>query len=289
MFEKLIKRANVVIEALPYLREFHNKIIVIKYGGAAMADPELKKQVMRDIVLLKFVGMHPVIVHGGGQRINRALKRKRIEPKFISGIRVTNAETIKVVVNILGKRINSEIVSLVKKWGGKSKGFYGKKGKIIKAKKLFVRNIKGHYQDVGFVGQVIGIRYRYLWRWIKKGYIPVLAPIGIGRGGKPYNINADQAAAAVAAHLKAAKLMLLTNVRGVLDKDSELVSEIDSYRTKRMIDNEQISGGMIPKVKSGLHAIKKGVEKVHIIDGRIPHAILLEIFTDRGIGTMVVK
>jgi len=289
MFEYLIKRAGIVMEALPYLQKFYGKTIVIKYGGSAMQDPELKQSVIRDVVLLKYVGMNPVLVHGGGPEINKYLKKKGIEPQFVGGYRVTDRETMKVVERVLGEKINSEIVTTIKKMGGKAKGFWGKKGRVIKAFKYFKRDEQGQKIDLGFTGQVAGVRNRYLNKWMKLGYIPVLTSIGVGKSGKTYNINADKAAAAIAAHLKAAKLMLLTDVRGVLDKDGKLISEINTYRAGKMIKSGSISGGMIPKVKSGLYAIKKGVEKVHIIDGRIPHAILLEIFTDHGIGTMVVK
>lgn len=289
MFEYLIKRAGIVMEALPYLQKFYGKTIVIKYGGSAMQDPELKQSVIRDVVLLKYVGMNPVLVHGGGPEINRYLKKKGIEPQFVGGYRVTDRETMKVVEKVLGGKINSEIVTTIKKMGGKAKGFWGKKGRVIRAFKYFKRDDLGQKIDLGFTGQVAGVRNRYLNKWMKLGYIPVLTSIGVGKSGKTYNINADKAAAAIAAHLKAAKLMLLTDVRGVLDKDGKLISEINTYRAGKMIKSGSISGGMIPKVKSGLYAIKKGVEKVHIIDGRIPHAILLEIFTDHGIGTMVVK
>jgi len=289
MFDRLIKRAKVVIEALPYLMEFHGKVIVIKYGGSAMHDPELKKSILRDIVFLKYVGMHPVIVHGGGPDISKTLKRRKIESRFVKGLRVTTKEVMKVVEYVLGKKVNREIVSILKKSGGKAKGFYGKKGKVIKAKKQWVKDKEGKYVDLGFTGMVDGIRYRFLNKWMKKGYIPVLSPIGVGSGGKLYNINADSAAAAVAAFFKAEKLILLTNVRGVMGKDDKLVSEVNAYRTQKMIKSGVISGGMIPKVKCGLYALKKGVQKVHIIDGQIPHALLLELFTDTGIGTMVVK
>ncbi|MDI6730983.1 MAG: acetylglutamate kinase, partial [Candidatus Margulisbacteria bacterium] len=172
---------------------------------------------------------------------------------------------------------------------GKAKGFYGKKGKVIKAKKQWLRDEHGSYFDIGFTGQAAGIRYRFLWKWMKMGYIPVLSPIGVGRGGQIYNINADSAAAAVAAYLKAEKLILLTDVRGVLDKEGQLISKVNTYRTRKLIKQGVISGGMIPKVKCGLYALRKGVAKTHIINGQIPHCILLELFTDRGIGTMVVK
>lgn len=289
MFDHLIKRANVVMEALPYLQKFYGQTIVIKYGGAAMTNPELKQSVLRDVVLLKYVGMNPILVHGGGPEINKHLKRKGIEPKFVGGYRVTDKETMKVVEKVLGGKINSELVTLIKKMGGKAKGFWGKKGRVIKAFKYFKKDEQGNRIDLGFTGQVGGVRYRFLNKWMKLGYIPVLTSIGVGKSGKTYNINADKAAAAIAAHIKANKLMLLTDVRGVLDKDGKLISEINTYRAQKFMKNGTISGGMIPKVKSSLYALKKGVQKVHIIDGRIPHAILLEIFTDYGIGTMVIK
>ena len=289
MFEHLIKRVNIVMEALPYLMKFYGKTIVIKYGGAAMKDPELKKSVIQDIVFLKYVGMNPIIVHGGGPEINKYLLKQGIEPKFVGGYRVTDATTLKVVEKVLGGKINTEIVSMIKKLGGKAKGFWGKKGRVIKAFKYYKKDEHGNRIDLGFTGQVGGVRHRYLNKWMKLGYIPVLTSIGVGKSGKTYNINADKAAAAIAAYLKAAKLVLLTDVRGVLDKDGKLISEINSYRAQKYVKSGVISGGMIPKVKSSIYAIKKGVEKVHIIDGRVPHALLLEIFTDHGIGTMVVK
>jgi acetylglutamate kinase len=289
MFRHLIRRANVVIEALPYLLKFNDKIIVIKYGGAAMENEELKKDVMTDVVLLKMVGMHPIVVHGGGPEINRALRRRGLEPKFIGGYRVTDKETMKVVQKILGEKINQQIVSLLKKAGGKAKGFYGKKGRVIKAFKYWKKDEQGNKIDLGFTGQVGGIRFRFLRKWMKLGYIPVLSSIGVGKRGGVYNINADKAAAAIAAYLKAEKLIMMTDVLGVLDKSKSLVSQLNTYKANKMIKTGQISGGMIPKVKSGLYALKKGVKTVHIIDGRIPHAILLELFTDHGIGTMVLK
>lgn len=288
-YKKEIKRASVVMEALPYLIKFNDKVIVIKYGGSAMTDPELKDRIIRDVVLLKFLGMHPVLVHGGGPEINRSLKRHKIESKFIQGLRVSSKKVMKVVEKVLGDKVNQSVVSLIKKNGGKGKGFYGKKGRVIKARKQWVKNEKGNYVDLGFTGHVAGIRYRFLKRWMNKGYIPVLAPIGVGPKGNTYNINADTAAASIAGHLGAAKLILVTNVRGVLDKKGELLSELDTKKVKRHIEKGVISGGMIPKVKCGLQALKQGVEKVHIIDAHVPHGILLELFTDYGIGTMVVK
>src|SRR3989339_125008 len=289
MFRHLIKRAKTVLEALPYLTRFNGKTIVIKYGGAAMQSEELKQSVIQDVVLLKMVGMNPVLVHGGGPEINKYLRKCGIEPKFIGGYRVTDKETMKIVQKVLGGKINQQIVSLIKKAGGKAKGFYGKKGRVIKAFKYWKKDENGKRIDLGFTGQVGGIRYRYLNRWMKLGYIPVLTSIGVGKSGKTYNINADKAAAAIAAYLKASKLILMTDVRGVLDKDGKLISEVNSYRAGKMIKAGSISGGMIPKIKSCLYSLRKGVKTAHIIDGRIPHALLLEIFTDYGIGTMVEK
>lgn len=289
MLKHLIRRAKVVLEALPYLVKFHQKVIVIKYGGAAMQNEELKQSVIHDVVLLKMVGMNPVLVHGGGPEINKFLRKRGIEPKFIGGYRVTDRETMKVVQKVLGGKINQQIVSLIKKAGGKAKGFYGKKGRVIKAFRYFKKDEQGNKIDLGFTGQVGGIRYRFLNKWMKLGYIPVLTSIGVGKKGEVYNINADKAAAAIAAYLKAEKLIMLTDVAGVLDNHGKLISEVNTYRVGKMIKAGSISGGMIPKVKSGLYSLKKGVKNVHILDGRIPHALLLELFTDHGIGTMVVK
>ena len=289
MFRHLIKRANAVLEALPYLTKFNGKTIVVKYGGAAMQSEELKQGVIQDVVLLKMCGMEPILVHGGGPEINKYLRKKGIEPKFVGGYRVTDKETMKIVQKVLGEKINQQIVSLIKKAGGKAKGFYGKKGRVIKAFKYWKKDEQGNQVDLGFTGQVGGIRYRFLNKWMKLGYIPVLTSIGVGKRGGVYNINADKAAAAIAAYLKAEKLVMMTDVLGVLDKNGKLISEINSYRVDKMIKSGAISGGMIPKVKSGLYALRKGVKSVHVIDGRMPHAILLELFTDHGIGTMVRK
>lgn len=277
------------MEALPYIRQFFGKIIVIKYGGSAMDDPAIKESVIEDIVLLKFLGMHPIVVHGGGKEINYYLKKNKIEPKFINGVRITDKETLKVVVRVLGEKVNTSICKLIKKHGGKPKRLYGKLGRVINAKKLWMIGPDRKYIDIGFVGQVSGVKHRYLWKFMKKGYIPVLSSIGVGRGGQTFNINADSAAAAIAGYLKAEKLILLTDVRGVLDKEGKLISKMPKYKINSLIKSGVISGGMIPKVKCVLKALRMGVKKVHIIDGKIPHAILLELFTDFGIGTMMVN
>lgn len=288
MFRHLIKRAETVLEALPYLIKFHDKVIVIKYGGAAMQNDELKAQVIQDVVLLKMVGMNPVLVHGGGPEINKYLRKQGIEPKFLGGYRVTDKETMRVVQKVLGGKINQQIVSLIKKAGGRAKGFYGKKGRVIKAYKYWKKDEKGNKIDLGFTGQVGGIRFRFLRKWMKMGYIPVLTSIGVGKKGEVYNINADKAAAAIAAYLKADKLIMLTDVTGVLEK-GKLLSEVNPYKIDKMIKSGLLSGGMIPKVKSALYALRKGIQTAHIIDGRVPHALLLELFTDHGLGTMVRK
>jgi len=289
MYRYLIKRASAVMEALPYLLKFHGKTIVIKYGGSAMTQEELKEGVIQDLVLLKYVGLNPIIVHGGGHLVTKYLKRKKIETKFVCGLRVTGKRVLEAVEKVLGGKINRDIVRMIKKSGGKAKGLYGKKGKVIKARKLWIKSDKGKWVDLGYTGRVVGIRYRYLRKLMKRGYIPVISPLGVGEKGKRFNINADSAASAVASFLKAEKLILLTDVRGVLDKKGKFISEVDADKIKRMIKSRAIRGGMIPKVKCGLEALASGVEKVHIIDGRVPHAVLLEIFTDHGIGTMVVK
>jgi len=288
-FDMLIKRAEIVIEALPYIQQFHGRAMVIKYGGSAMHDPQLKEAVLRDIVLLKYVGMNPVVVHGGGPDINEELKRKKIQIEFVEGLRKTTAEVMEVVERVLGEKINQEIVHLIKKNGGKAKGFCGKYGRVIRAKKKFGRTQDGREVDLGFTGQVTGVRYRYLQHWLKRDDIPVLAPVGVGRHGQVFNINADSAAAAVAGFLKADKLILLTDVRGVLDQEKTLISKIDRSKVNKLIAQGVITGGMIPKVECGLQALKHGVKSVHIINGKIPHALLLEIFTNHGIGTMVEK
>ena len=287
MFENLIRRAETVVEALPYLKQFYGKIIVVKYGGNAMIDKKLKAKVIEDLVLLRFVGMKPILVHGGGPDISSELKKNRIEVKFVEGLRVTDAETMKVVEKVL-TRINSKIVAIINKEGGKARGLSGKKGKVLKAKKrVFVR--EGQKIDLGFVGDVTSVDVKLLKELVAAGKIPIISSIGVDGRGNTYNINADSAAAEVAGALTATKLILLTNIRGVLDKNGNLISVINAQKTRRYIKKGIISGGMIPKVRCGLSAIKDGVEKVHIIDGRVPHAILLEMFTDIGIGTMVER
>jgi len=284
MYKYLIKRAEAVIEALPYLRKFHNNIFVVKYGGAAMTDPELKDKVIQDIVLLNFLGIHIVLVHGGGKEINKVLEKKKIKVEFVMGLRKTGLETMQVVDRSLSK-VNNEIAKSIKKHGGGPVQFSGRKGRLIRAKKLLVNG----KVDIGFVGEVEKVQKARIFKAFKKGKIPVVSSVGIGRDNKLYNINADTAASAIAKLLGAEKLVLMTDVAGVLDKDGKLISEINSNNAQSLIDKGVISGGMIPKVSYGLDAISGGVKKVHIIDGKLPHSLLLEVFTNRGIGTMLVK
>ena len=284
MYTFLIKRAEAVIEALPYLQKFHKKLFVVKYGGAAMTDPDLKGKVLQDIVLLNLVGIKVILVHGGGKEINKLLEKKKIKVEFVMGFRKTGLETVQMVEKALGK-VNNELAKLIKKHGGRPVQFSGRKGSLIKAKKMLVNGTV----DIGYVGEVDKIKKSLIFKTLKAGKIPVVSSVGIGSDNKIYNINADTAASAIAKILKADKLMLMTDVAGVLDKDGKLISEINMTNAQSLIDKGIISGGMIPKVSYGLDAISSGVGKVHIIDGKLPHALLLEIFTDRGIGTMLIK
>jgi len=288
MFEHLIKRAEVFVEALPYLKKYRGKIMVIKYGGNALSMPEISKKMIADVALLKFAGISPILVHGGGPEITGILDKKGINSKFIEGMRVSTPQVIKIVEKVLS-RINGDLVNALKKSGVASVGFYGKKGKLLKAKKHFVKTSKGMMLDLGLTGTVASVNKAVLLKALKLGAVPVVTSIGVGPGGKSYNINADQAASAVAGALKASKLILLTDVRGVLGHDGKLISSVSAVKVNDLIKNGVISGGMIPKVRAGIAALAAGVEKVHIIDGKIPHALLLEIFTNSGIGTMVVK
>jgi acetylglutamate kinase len=288
MFENIIKRAEAIIEALPYLRRYWGKILVIKYGGRVLTDPEIGKKMIEDIVLLKYAGMHPVLVHGGGPEITRLVEKKDIRSKFIEGMRVTTPEIMKVVESVLG-RFNAKLVSGIKSKGMKATGFIGRKGRLLSVKKYFVKTSKGLVLDLGLTGKVSSVKKSALLKAIHGGAIPVITSIGIGPGGKHFNVNADSAAAAVAGALKASKLILLTDVRGVLGHDGRLMSIVSSDKVNGLIKSGVITGGMIPKVRCAQEALKNGVEKVHIIEGKIPRALLLEVFTDSGIGTMVVK
>ena len=285
--ETMIKKADILIEALPYIRKLYKKRIVIKYGGNAMINEELKKSVMDDITLLKYVGINPIVVHGGGPDITNALKIYNIESEFVNGLRVTDKDTVDIAQMVLVGKTNKDIVSKLNHAGGKAIGLCGLDGNLIKCKKHYTE-VDGEKKDIGFVGDVISVNTKVIDLLTEDEYIPVIAPIGVDEEGNSYNINADTVASAVAEALNAEKLMYLTDVRGVLDTDENLIHRIYTDEVDTLIDNGTITGGMIPKVTGCKEAVHNGVERVHIIDGRVVHSILLEIFTDHGIGTMIL-
>jgi len=284
--ETMIKKADILIEALPYIRKLYKKRIVIKYGGNAMINEDLKNSVMDDITLLKYVGINPIIVHGGGPDITNALKTYNIQSEFVNGLRVTDKDTVNIAQMVLVGKTNKDIVSRLNHAGGKAIGLCGLDGNLIKCKKLYTE-VDGEKKDIGYVGDIVRVNTKVIDLLTDDEYIPVIAPIGVDDEGNSYNINADSVASAVAEALNAEKLMYLTDVRGVLDKNEELIHHICTDEVETLIANETITGGMIPKVKGCKEAVENGVERVHIIDGRIVHSILLEIFTDKGIGTMI--
>ncbi|MCB2183917.1 MAG: acetylglutamate kinase [Desulfobulbaceae bacterium] len=291
---KGIEKANILIESLPYIKEFYDKTVVIKYGGHAMVDEELKKNFALDIILMKYIGINPVIVHGGGPQINKFLKKMNIQSNYIQGMRVTDGETMDVVEMVLVGKVNKEIVGLINYHGGKAIGLSGRDGDLIKAKKMQimksqVENAPPELIDLGRVGAVTHVNPEVLITLDSKDFIPVIAPVGVGEDGCSYNINADLVAGAVASHLKAEKLVLLTDVDGVLDEDGKLITSMNNDEANKMIASGAAAGGMIPKIQCCQDAIANGVGKAHIIDGRIEHAILLEIFTREGIGTEIVR
>jgi acetylglutamate kinase len=291
--EKLIDKAEVLIEALPYIRRFYNKTIVIKYGGHAMVDNDLKVNFALDVILMKYVGFNPVIVHGGGPQIGRVLEKMGKPSTFIDGMRVTDLETMDVVEMVLVGKINKEIVGLINHHGGQAVGLSGKDGQLIKAKKLDIIKQKDGADapeiiDIGMVGEVESINPNVIEALDRNKFIPVIAPIGIGSQGETYNINADLVAGKIASALRAEKLVLLTDVEGLLDENKRLISTIDSKKVRKYIKDSIISEGMIPKVTCCLEALTEGVVKTHIIDGRVKHALLLEVFTDVGVGTEIV-
>jgi acetylglutamate kinase len=284
--------ADILIEALPYIRRFYGMTIVIKYGGHAMVDEQLKLDFARDITLLKFIGLKPVVVHGGGPQINSVLDQMGIRPQFVRGMRLTDERTMDVVEMVLGGKVNKAIVHQINQQGGKAVGLSGKDGGLIQACKLQIVqqvdiNKPPEIIDPGLVGEVTGINSEIIEKLTQQGFIPIIAPVGAGEAGETYNINADLVASRIAMALKAGRLMMLTDVDGVLDADGQLVSSIDAAQIKKMIEDQHISGGMIPKIEYGLNALENGVEKVQIINGTKRHAILLELFTDSGIGTEV--
>ena len=286
--ESSIKKADILIEALPYIRKLNKKRIVIKYGGNAMVNEDLKKSVMDDITLLKYVGINPIVVHGGGPDITSALGVYNIESKFINGLRVTDEDTVGIAQMVLVGKTNKDIVSKLNHAGGKAIGLCGLDGNLIKCKKYYTE-VDGKKTDIGYVGEVTQINTKMINLLTEDEYIPVIAPIGSDDEGNSYNINADSVASAVAEALNAEKLIYLTDVRGVLDSNGELIHRIYTDEVDALIENKTITGGMIPKVTGCKDAVHNGVERVHIIDGRILHSILLEIFTDHGIGTMILE
>jgi len=288
--EALIRRAEMLIEALPYIQKLYGKTVVIKYGGNAMINEELKNSVMEDITLLKYIGMNPVIVHGGGPDINRILDKLSIKSEFVNGLRITDAATMEVAQMVLVGKINKEIVSMLNQKGGKAIGLCGIDGKLIECEQM-KPIVDGEEKDIGYVGKITSINSKLLELIAKDEYIPVVAPIGVGKDGHSYNINADTVAGEIAVALKAEKMMLLTDVEGVKmsEDSSDILHALTASEVYDLIDRKIINGGMIPKVLGCLDAINKGVGRTHIIDGRISHSILLEIFTNKGIGTMIMK
>jgi len=282
-------KAKILAEALPYIQRFHGKTIVIKYGGNAMTEENLKQGFARDVVLLKLVGMNPVVVHGGGPQIDELLKRVGKKGEFIQGMRVTDAETMDVVEMVLGGLVNKDIVSLINRHGGRAVGLTGKDGAFIRARKMLMQNQEkaGEWLDIGQVGEIESIDPSLIALLDTHDFIPVIAPIGVGRNGESYNINADLVAGKLAEILKAEKLILLTNTPGVLDKDGNLLTGLTAKKVDELFADGTISGGMMPKIASALDAVKSGVKSCHIIDGRVEHALLLEVLTDEGVGTLI--
>jgi acetylglutamate kinase len=286
--------ADILIEALPYIRRFYGKTIVIKYGGNAMVEEHLKEGFARDITLMKFIGLNPVVVHGGGPQIGSVLEKMGINSEFVDGMRVTDEPTMDVVEMVLVGKVNKEIVAQISQQGGKAVGLSGKDGRFILAKKLHLVRPQAEDEppeiiDIGMVGEVVAVNPAIIQTLEDGGFIPVIAPVGVGESGETYNINADWVASKVAVALNATKLILLTDVEGVLDLKGSLVSSIKLEGIRAMLKEGTISGGMIPKIQCTMKAVQHGVERVHIIDGRKPHAVLLELFTDKGIGTEIVE
>ena len=282
------EKARILAEALPYIQSFHGKTIVVKFGGNAMTDDELKSSFARDVVLLKLVGMNPVVVHGGGPQIEQLLARLGKKGEFIQGMRVTDAETMDVVEMVLGGQVNKEVVELIYQAGGKAVGLTGQDGASIHARKLTLPPTKENGKiDLGQVGEVESIDPAVIEALEAGGFIPVVAPIGTGRDGTTYNINADLVAGKLAEVLRAEKLVVLTNTPGVLDKEGKLLTGLTPKKIDDLVSKGVISGGMLPKIGSALDAARSGVKSVHIIDGRVPHALLLEVLTDQGVGTLI--
>ncbi len=287
--ENVIQKAEVFLEALPYIMRFRDKIFVIKFGGAAMVEENLKASFAEDILLLHYIGIHPVVVHGGGPQISKQLERSGVKSSFVNGMRVTDEATMQVVEQVLVGQINKEIVSLISKHGGNAVGISGKDGPLLQAKKIVSKaGLDGSPAvDLGFVGEVARVDPRIIQSLVRDRFIPVIAPVAADESGGTYNINADPVAGAIASALKAEKFILMTDVQGVKDKAGALYSVLTAREAERRMEDATIAGGMIPKVQCCVDALRAGVSKAHIIDGRVPHAILLEIFTDKGIGTEI--
>lgn len=283
--QEAIHQANVLVQALPYMQRYSGKRFVVKYGGAAMIDERLKAQVMQDIVLLRTVGIQPVLVHGGGKEVSEVMQRMGLQPRFAGGLRVTDAETMEIVEMVLAGTTNKGIVSLIHRAGGKAVGLSGKDGNLLVAKKLTPDG-----RDIGYVGEVVQVNPEVIEVLSVAGYIPVVSSVAIGEDGQSYNVNADHAAGAIAAALRAEKLIVLTDVAGVLanlQDPSSLISEMSVTEAEELLRNGKAESGMAPKLEACITALRGGVQRAHIIDGRLPHAILMEVFTDRGVGTMV--
>ena len=292
--QKLIEKANVLMEALPWIKNFYGKTIVIKYGGNAMVEERLKEGFARDVILMKYIGLNPVVVHGGGPQIGKVLEAMKIESHFVQGMRVTDSATMDVVEMVLGGKVNKEIVANINRHGGKAVGLTGNDGGLFTARKLEMTTVNPdtltpEIIDIGMVGEIESVNPKIIAALEENNFIPVIAPVGADLNGETYNINADLVAGKIAGALKAEKLILLTDIEGVKDKQGQLISTIDVQRVPDLINDGTISGGMIPKLNCCVDAVEAGVAKTHIIDGRMEHACLLEIFTDKGIGTAVAR
>ena len=281
-------KARVLAESLPYIRRFSGSIIVIKYGGNAMTESALKEGFARDVVLLKLIGLHPVIVHGGGPQINEMLEKVGKKGEFVQGMRVTDSETMDIVEMVLGGHVNKEIVSMITSFGGRAVGITGRDNHFIKAKKLLIDTPEQKGVDIGQVGTVADIDTRLVEGLVERGCIPVIAPIGVGQNGEAFNINADLVAGKLAEKLQAEKLLMMTNIPGVLDKEGKLLTTLIPSRIDELIEDGTLYGGMLPKIASAVEAAKSGVKATHIIDGRVPNALLLEVLTDDGVGSMIL-
>ena len=288
MVEKLIEKAAILHEALPYIRRFHGRTFVVKYGGHAMVDEALRDSFARDVTLMKYVGLNPIVVHGGGPQIDELLAQMGVVSERIDGLRVTDERTMGIVEMVLGGKINQEIVSLICQHGGRAVGLSGKDDSFLLAEKVDrMRTKAGREVDPGRVGEVKEVRSKVILNLVQGGFIPVIAPVAVDADGRSLNVNADTVAGAVAAELKAEKLVLMTDIDGIRGRDGNVVSSLSAADIEQLVTDGVIAGGMIPKVRCGLDAIRQGVQKVHVIDGRIRHACLLEIFTDHGIGTEI--